>query len=60
MGDNFGGTLPPGTYESVQPFANLNGCPLNGVWQLEICDLLGRDNGLCSIGPFNLPTACIP
>ncbi len=43
--DNSGGTLPAGTYESVQPFANLNGCPLNGVWQLEICDLLEVDNG---------------
>ena len=42
---NAGGTLPPGTYESVQPFANLNGCPLNGVWQMEICDLLSSDNG---------------
>ena len=43
--DNAGGTLPAGTYESVQPFSNLEGCPLNGVWQLEICDLLGSDNG---------------
>ena len=37
--------LPSGTYECVQPFSNLEGCPLNGVWQLEICDLLFRDNG---------------
>lgn len=44
-GENLGGTLPAGAYESYQTFANLNGCPLNGVWQLEICDLLGSDNG---------------
>ena len=43
--DNAGGTLPAGTYESFQPFSNLDGCPLNGVWQIEICDLLGLDNG---------------
>ena len=45
-GDNAGfGTLPAGTYQSTQTFANLDGCPLNGVWQIEICDLLGVDNG---------------
>ena len=43
--DNTGGTLPAGAYESVQPFSNLNGCPLNGVWQMEICDFFGSDNG---------------
>ena len=43
--DNAGGTLPAGSYESVNPFANLDGCPLNGVWQIEICDFLGSDNG---------------
>ena len=44
-GENAGGTLPAGAYESFQTFANLDGCPLNGVWQIEICDLLGSDNG---------------
>lgn len=39
------GTLPAGAYESYQSFTNLNGCPLNGSWQIEICDLLGSDNG---------------
>jgi PKD repeat protein len=43
--ENAGGILPAGSYESVQTFANLDGCPLNGVWQIEICDLLGSDNG---------------
>jgi gliding motility-associated-like protein len=40
-----GGTLPSGVYESVQPFTNLNGCPLNGTWEMEICDILELDNG---------------
>ena len=43
--DNAGGTLPTGAYESVQPFTNLNGCPLNGTWEVEVCDLWGSDNG---------------
>jgi gliding motility-associated-like protein len=43
--DNSGGTLAPGTYESVNDMAALEGCPLNGDWELEICDLLGADNG---------------
>lgn len=43
--ENAGGTLPAGTYESVQPFSNLQGCPLNGVWTLTIVDLFAIDNG---------------
>jgi gliding motility-associated-like protein len=42
---NAGGTLPAGSYESVQPFTNLNGCPLNGTWEIEVCDLWAVDNG---------------
>jgi gliding motility-associated-like protein len=42
---NAGGTLPSGAYESFQPFTNLNGCPLNGTWEIEVCDLWGSDNG---------------
>lgn len=46
--ENSGGTLPAGTYESVQPFSNLIGCPLNGVWTFTITDLFAIDNGfLC-------------
>lgn len=39
-------TLPSGTYSSVQPWSNLIGCPLNGSWTLQICDLWGIDNGV--------------
>lgn len=43
--DNAGVTLASGAYESVQPFTNLNGCPLNGTWEVEVCDLWASDNG---------------
>lgn len=43
--DNSGGTLASGTYESVQPFSNLIGCPLNGIWTFTIVDLFAIDNG---------------
>lgn len=38
-------TLAPGTYSSLNPLSNLVGCPLNGVWTLEFCDLWGADDG---------------
>ena len=40
-----GGSLPSGTYTSETPWSQLDGCPLNGIWQLEICDLWAIDNG---------------
>ena len=43
--DNAGGTLPSGTYASVQPMSLLEGCPLNGTWTIEICDSWGADDG---------------
>ncbi len=42
---NSGGTLPSGTYESVNPLSGLLGSPLNGTWTFEICDMWGIDNG---------------
>lgn len=45
---NSGGTLPSGTYQSVQPFSNLVGCSLNGTWTFTVTDLFAIDNGyLC-------------
>ncbi len=38
-------TLPAGTYESESPLNGLVGCDMNGTWQIEICDLLGSDDG---------------
>jgi len=45
--DNSAGnaTLPAGTYESLNSLGGLVGCDLNGVWQIEVCDLLGSDDG---------------
>jgi subtilisin-like proprotein convertase family protein len=42
---NAGGTLAAGTYQSVQPFDNLVGCPLNGEWIIEVCDGWAVDDG---------------
>ncbi len=38
-------SLPSGTYESLNPLSGLVGCDLNGTWQIQVCDLLGSDNG---------------
>jgi gliding motility-associated-like protein len=38
-------TLPSGTYQSVQSWTQLIGCPLNGTWTLQICDVWGGDDG---------------
>ncbi len=38
-------SLAPGTYESLNPLNGLVGCPLNGTWTLEFCDLWGSDDG---------------
>jgi subtilisin-like proprotein convertase family protein len=43
--ENAGGTLPEGSYESAQPFSLLEGCPVDGLWQIEICDSWGADDG---------------
>lgn len=43
------GSLNPGTYEPVQTFDNLLGCPLNGDWTYQSTDLWAADNGfICS------------
>ena len=39
------GSLPSGTYASESSWGTLDGCPLNGTWQLEICDFWRLDNG---------------
>ncbi|MCB0765329.1 MAG: proprotein convertase P-domain-containing protein, partial [Flavobacteriales bacterium] len=43
--DNSGGTLPSGTYESLNNLNGLLGSQLNGTWTLQICDLWTSDNG---------------
>jgi len=43
--DNAQGTLPAGTYESLNPMSSLVGCDLNGTWTFTVTDLWGSDNG---------------
>lgn len=38
-------TIPAGTYGSEEPYSGLVGCPLNGTWQLKICDTHSIDDG---------------
>jgi subtilisin-like proprotein convertase family protein len=45
LANSGGGTLPSGSYNSVEPFTNLIGCPLNGAWIVEVCDMFGSDDG---------------
>lgn len=60
-----GGTPPnnalaPGTYSSVQPWTNLQGCPLNGTWTFTSVDLWGADNGFLCSWELNFNPAIIP
>ena len=32
-------------YRPYESFSNLVGCPLNGLWEIQICDESGLDNG---------------
>ena len=43
--NNAGATLPAGTYESQQGWDVLLGCPLNGTWTVEVCDMWALDDG---------------
>ncbi len=38
-------TLPAGDYAPIQPFSNLVGCPLNGIWTLTVIDNWAADDG---------------
>ncbi|MCK9255287.1 MAG: gliding motility-associated C-terminal domain-containing protein [Bacteroidales bacterium] len=38
-------TLPSGNYASYQSLSALIDCPLNGTWQLRLCDNWGQDAG---------------
>jgi gliding motility-associated-like protein len=60
-----GGTPPnnaliPGTYSTVQPWNNLQNCPLNGTWTFTSLDLWGADNGFLCSWELNFNPAIIP
>jgi gliding motility-associated-like protein len=40
-----GSSLPAGSYQPVQNFSSLIGCPLNGEWCIHFMDNLGIDDG---------------
>lgn len=45
LGGGGGNTIPAGDYEPEGSFNDLIGCPLNGTWTLEVCDIVGADDG---------------
>jgi len=47
-------------YHPMNSFAGLIGCPLNGTWSIEICDLYGIDDGWISQWQLNLDPALLP
>ena len=47
-------------YLPDQPFTNLVGCPLNGIWTIEICDKWAADNGYIFEWTLNLSPALLP
>jgi gliding motility-associated-like protein len=53
-------TLPSGTYSTVEPFSELIGCPLNGIWEVEICDIFGSDNGFIFDWTVNFDPSLYP
>jgi gliding motility-associated-like protein len=42
---NTNSTIPEGDYQPEGAWAGLVGCPLNGTWTLQICDIVGADDG---------------
>jgi gliding motility-associated-like protein len=54
------GALPPGDYAPIDPFSDLFGCPLNGVWQLLFTDLWGGDDGFLPGFQINLDPPLYP
>lgn len=58
--NGFATTLPAGDYAPVQPFTNLIGCPLNGVWTLTVIDNWAADDGTLFAFDINLNPALYP
>lgn len=54
------GSLPAGTYQSLQPFSNLVGCPLNGTWTITFIDLWAADDGWLCGWNLNINPSIIP
>ena len=57
---NFGGTIPAGDYEPIEPLSNLIGCPANGVWTLTVIDNWAADDGTLFSFGLNLDPSFYP
>lgn len=56
-----GGTLPAGTYESLNSMTGLVGCPVNGTWSITFVDLWAVDDGfLCDWSLDFFPGLFVP
>jgi len=58
--NGFGSTIPAGDYEPIEPFTNLLGCPLNGIWTLTVIDNWAADDGTLFSFAINLDPALMP
>ena len=45
--------VPAGDYSPSESFANLIGCPCNGIWTIEVTDNFPQDNGYIFSWEFN-------
>ncbi len=55
-----GTTLPAGSYQTIDPFSNLVGCPTNGIWTLTIVDNWAVDDGQVYSFGLNLNPSFFP
>ncbi|MBL7952809.1 MAG: gliding motility-associated C-terminal domain-containing protein [Flavobacteriales bacterium] len=55
-----GTALMEGTYTPVDPFSDLVGCPLNGVWTLSYVDQWAADNGTMCNWSINFDPSLYP
>ncbi|MEI6576672.1 MAG: PKD domain-containing protein [Bacteroidota bacterium] len=52
--------LDSGSYTPDNSFASMIGCPLNGTWNLQICDYWAIDNGWVCWWRLNLDPSILP
>lgn len=55
-----GGTLPSGTYESLNPMSGFVGCPLNGTWTFTVVDMWAADDGSMCDWQINFDPSLFP
>ncbi|MEI7594965.1 MAG: gliding motility-associated C-terminal domain-containing protein [Bacteroidota bacterium] len=58
--DSTNRTNNTGYYLPNEPLTQLVGCPLNGLWNIEICDAWGSDNGYIFSWDLNLDPDLLP